>query len=145
MIYFTTTKVLNRRQVRWSETLAAYNFQIAYRKGSENARADALSRRTDYVRPKQERPRAILKTTEFGMEYNELLATISIVKDTQLEQRIKNAYQTDECAKRVLTKTEGDFAIDEQGLIRFKGLVYVPNQARLKLVREQHALPAHGH
>jgi hypothetical protein len=66
--------------------LAAYNFQIAYRKGSENAQADALSRRTDYVGLKQERPRSILKTTKFGMEYNELLAMISIVQDTQLEQ-----------------------------------------------------------
>ena len=67
LIYFTTTKVLNRRQVRWAETLASYNFVISYRKGLENARADALSRRTDYVRLKQERPRAILKTTEEGI------------------------------------------------------------------------------
>jgi hypothetical protein len=59
------------------------------------------------------------------MEYNELLATISIIKDTGLEQRIKDAYKTDEYVKRVLEKTEGDFAIDEQGLIRFKGLVYI--------------------
>ncbi|SLM40543.1 Retroviral aspartyl protease [Lasallia pustulata] len=46
---FTTTKVLNRRQVRWSEELAAYHFQIYYQKGSLNGRADALSRRADYV------------------------------------------------------------------------------------------------
>ncbi|KFY46921.1 hypothetical protein V494_00278 [Pseudogymnoascus sp. VKM F-4513 (FW-928)] len=50
----STYPVLNRRQVRWAETLAAYNFAIAYRKGSENARADALSRRTDYIGPKEE-------------------------------------------------------------------------------------------
>ena len=136
---------MNRRQVRWAETLAAYNFTIAYRKGSENARADALSRRTDYVSPKEERPRAILKKTDEGMRYNELLATIAIVEDTELETRLKNAYATDECAKRVLTKVEGSFAIDEQGLIRFKGLVYVPNQMRRPLVQEQHSLPAHGH
>jgi hypothetical protein len=136
---------LNRRQVRWAETLAAYNFTITYRKGSENARADALSRRTDYVRPKEERPRAILKKTDEGMQYNELLATIAIVEDTELETRLKEAYATDECAKRVLSKVEGSFAIDEQGLIRFKGLVYVPNQMRRPLVQEQHSLPAHGH
>ena len=47
------------------------------------------------------------------MEYNELLAIISIVKDISLKQRIKDAYKTDECAKRVLEKTEGDFAIDK--------------------------------
>ena len=67
LIYFTTTKVLNCRQVCWAETLAAYNFTIAYCKGSENARADALSRRTDYVSPKEERPRAILKKTDAGI------------------------------------------------------------------------------
>ena len=145
LIYFTTTKVLNRRQVRWAETLAAYNFTITYRKGSENARADALSRRTDYVGPKEERPRAILKKTEEGMQYNELLATIAIVEETELEERLKKAYATDECAKRVLNKVEGNFAIDEQGLIRFKGLVYIPSQMRCLMVQEQHSLPAHGH
>lgn len=47
LTYFTTTKKLNQRQVRWSELLSAYNFQIHYQKGSENGRADALSRRPD--------------------------------------------------------------------------------------------------
>ena len=45
--YFTTTKKLNRRQVRWAELLASYDFQIHYQKGSENGQADALSRRSD--------------------------------------------------------------------------------------------------
>ena len=45
--YFTTTKKLNRQQVRWAELLASYNFQIHYRKGSKNGRADALSQRSD--------------------------------------------------------------------------------------------------
>ena len=45
--YFTTTKKINRRQVRWTELLASYNFQIHYWKGSENGRADALSQRSD--------------------------------------------------------------------------------------------------
>ncbi|KFY32643.1 hypothetical protein V493_00008 [Pseudogymnoascus sp. VKM F-4281 (FW-2241)] len=78
-----------------AETLAAYNFTIAYRKGSDNARADALSRRTDYIGPKEERPRAILKETDAGMQYNELLATIAMVEDSELEERLKKAYATD--------------------------------------------------
>jgi hypothetical protein len=143
---FTTTKILNRRQVRWSEGLSAYNFTITYRKGSENARADALSRRKDYTGRPTERPRAILKQNGDNMEYNhELLATIAIVENTELEERIKKAYANDECAKRVLQNTNGDFSIDEQGLIRFKGLVYIPSGIRRILVTEQHALPAHGH
>ena len=41
LLYFTTTKQLNRRQVRWSELLSAHNFKISYRKGNDNAKADA--------------------------------------------------------------------------------------------------------
>jgi hypothetical protein len=90
---------------------------ISYYKGSKNARADALSRRTDYVSLKEERPRAILKKTDTGMQYNELLATIAIVEDTELKKRLKDAYAIDECAKRTLNKVKGNFSINEQGLI----------------------------
>ncbi|OBT81095.1 hypothetical protein VE02_10352 [Pseudogymnoascus sp. 03VT05] len=61
-----------------------------------------------------------------GIQYNELLATISIVKDIELKKRLKKAYATDKCAKRVLNKVDSDFAINEQGLIRYKGLVHLP-------------------
>ena len=46
--YFATTQELSSRQVRYAEFLAEYNIEIIYRKGSENSRADALSRRLDY-------------------------------------------------------------------------------------------------
>jgi hypothetical protein len=48
--YFTTTKELNGRQTRWYEFLTPFDFVIKYVKGSENARADALSRRPDHFR-----------------------------------------------------------------------------------------------
>ena len=79
------------------------------------------------------------------MQYNELLATIAIVKDMELEQRLKDAYAIDECVKRVLDKINGDFSINEQGLIWYKGLVYVLSKMRCPLVQEQHSLLAHGH
>ena len=44
--YFMTTKKLTRRQARWAELLSQYNFQIVYRPGRLNERADALSRRS---------------------------------------------------------------------------------------------------
>ena len=45
---FLTTKELNRRQVRWVEELAKYYFEIEHTKGTENIRADALSRKTEF-------------------------------------------------------------------------------------------------
>ncbi|KAI1676228.1 reverse transcriptase [Pyrenophora tritici-repentis] len=44
--YFTTTKLLNRRQARWSEFLSRFNFVITYRPGKLGAKPDALTRRS---------------------------------------------------------------------------------------------------
>jgi len=46
--YFTTTKVLNRRQARWVQELAGIDFCIYYRPGTKNGKPDALSRRSEY-------------------------------------------------------------------------------------------------
>jgi hypothetical protein len=45
--YFTTTKLLNRRQARWSEFLSRFNFTITYRPGKQGAKPDALTRRSE--------------------------------------------------------------------------------------------------
>ena len=45
--YFHTLSQVNRRQARWAEQLAAYDFEIVYRPGAQNP-ADAPSRRPDY-------------------------------------------------------------------------------------------------
>ena len=43
--YFMTSKKLTRRQARWALTLANYNFQITFRPGIKNGKADALTRK----------------------------------------------------------------------------------------------------
>lgn len=45
--YFTITKLLNRRQARWSEFLSRFNFKITYRPGKQGAKPDALTRRSE--------------------------------------------------------------------------------------------------
>jgi hypothetical protein len=44
--YFITTKLLNRRQARWSEFLFRFNFKIIYRSGKQEAKPDALTKRS---------------------------------------------------------------------------------------------------
>ena len=44
--YFTTTKLLNRRQTRWSHFLSQFNFQIVFRPGKAGGKPDALTRRS---------------------------------------------------------------------------------------------------
>jgi hypothetical protein len=45
--YFITTKLLNRRQARWSEFLSRFNFKIIYRPGKQGIKPDALTRRSE--------------------------------------------------------------------------------------------------
>ena len=52
--YFTITKELSGRQIRQVEFLSEFNFEIYYKKGNENARTDALSRRLDYLKEQHE-------------------------------------------------------------------------------------------
>jgi len=47
LVYFNTTKLLNRRQARWAEILSEFNFKIRYCPGERNGKADALSCRGD--------------------------------------------------------------------------------------------------
>ena len=42
--YFSTAKVVSRRQARWSESLAEFDFVVRYRPGDKDAKPDALCR-----------------------------------------------------------------------------------------------------
>jgi len=43
---FTTKALLSRRQARWAQELAQYEFKIVFRPGAQNGTADALTRRS---------------------------------------------------------------------------------------------------
>src|SRR3979490_3090851 len=45
--YFSTTKLLTRRQVRWSEYLSQFNLVIRFRPGRLGAKPDTLTRQWD--------------------------------------------------------------------------------------------------
>lgn len=74
--YFTTTKLLSRRQARWSEFLSRFDFRIRYRPGKQGGKPDALTRRTadlpdegDLSDPRNEiRNRPLLKLASIDLE-----------------------------------------------------------------------------
>jgi hypothetical protein len=47
--YFTTSKVLNQREVHWAEKPLEFDFRIIYLAGSKNGKPDALSRCSEYA------------------------------------------------------------------------------------------------
>ena len=55
LIYFSTTRTLNRRQARWSTFLADYDFEIIFRPNAQHTTADVLSHRSEFeLTPKDE-------------------------------------------------------------------------------------------
>jgi hypothetical protein len=48
LFYFTTTRIFNQRQARWSNFLADYDFEIIFRPGAQHGKADALSKRLEF-------------------------------------------------------------------------------------------------
>ena len=118
LLHFTTTKQLNRRQVRWSELLGQYKFTILYTPGKDNGRADALSRRNDHMETKDEFHHSILKVNKDGSlsaNQHELGATIKILRDDK-EQ----------------------FPIE-------KGKLQIPKDKIDECIREHHDGPLQGH
>jgi len=49
LTYFKTAVSLNRRQARWAEDFQSFNFDLFYRKGSSNLKADTLSRCPEFT------------------------------------------------------------------------------------------------
>ena len=68
LVSFTTIKALGRRQVRQLKQLGQHKFKIIYTLEKDNGRADALSRRTDYVEEKD-----IINKVIFRQEKDRLL------------------------------------------------------------------------
>ena len=83
--YFTTSKVISRRQARWPEFLAEFNFVVRYWLGNQNGKPDALWRRWD-LRP--EEGSADLQPVHFLFKPVEL--RMSAMKATQLRNPLRN-------------------------------------------------------
>ena len=145
--YFISTKVLNRRQVRWYEELSSYNFKIHYRKGSENARADALSRRSDFVKGEVKMKGPILqKNADSTLGRTQRVCATTIVNDT-MSKSIRVALLNDTLAADVLSdpeQYEPQWAQDD-GMLLFQGLLYVPTPCRKDVIRSCHDSALAGH
>ena len=121
---FTEKKELNRRQVRWAETLASFHFKIVHKPGTENAAADALSRRSDHMAGTKPLPATVLRIDEDGfMRYNQPKIAQMVKIDSSWEQRIAK-----------------DYGLQTKG---FK--VVIPKELQEEFIKEIHCAPAHGH
>jgi hypothetical protein len=150
--YFNTTKILNRRQARWAETLSEFNFVIVYRPGEKNGKADALSRRTDpELEGGSENPNLSIRMFKPGQLILEpgteeiVTRQVMAVKALQTEESpwaksIKEAGLKDPEWLRIRNALKigstvsafNDYAIEDD-LVTYKKRLYIPDDAALKL------------
>jgi hypothetical protein len=155
--YFTTTRSLSRRQVRWAEILADYNFVIQYRPGKQNGAADALSRRDKPLiegnEPRGKTPMILLdpskviintvKSMPIEIESNEILTCIKqeIDQDTYFGP-IVALIKKDPNGPNIPTK----YSYQDHMLFH-EGALCVPDNNHIKklILEECHDSPAAGH
>ncbi len=159
--YFMTTKILNRRQARWAQELAAYDFKIVYRKGTSNGKADALSRRPEY-RPEEggsDDPfDKILKAGNIDLESlsrRVSSAHIAAIKkftwSSDFLQLVKEAAKDDEDYQTMVQRVRAGHGEDhvelQDDLLYWKCRLWVPrNDAlRLRIAQEEHDSRVAGH
>ncbi|QRW17624.1 Retrotransposable element Tf2 protein [Rhizoctonia solani] len=141
--YFSTSQSLNKRQIRWANFLVDYNFQIIYRPGAQNKKADILSRRYNLV------------PLEGGVENQVLLKPelfiASITLDQEINDLIGKAIYKDDCLKEILHKLQNkekvlDWELRE-GLLWFQGKIFVPKDDTIRnlILESRHNALAAGH
>ena len=159
--YFMTTKRLTRRQARWAEFLADYHFQITYRPGKQNDKADALTRRgSDQPgNPEDERQKYMQQTLlpvnrlhpslvegrveevgEASITFTEKLRAAQS-KDQLCRETLK---QLDE-GERVSRKLSLGHCSQNQGLLCYQNRFWIPESMRTDLIKEVHTQPLVGH
>lgn len=158
---FMTTKQLNGRQARWAETLAAYNFEIAYRPGVRNQLADALSRR-EQDEPglkslkKQIRLKPLLKPENLSealrarLEEDKLESSICLMESNLLIDDILKANRSHRSLRKLrklCVEGHPQLSFEEDDLLLFKGRLIVAKEEplRTKLIEEAHASLTSAH
>lgn len=152
-----TTKKLNSRQARWAEALSEFNFLIAYRAGSANAAADALSRREQDVSVQEAavtalRSKALLKRDQIddrvSAELHDVHVNVLDMSFPLADQLMGFNKRHDSLQKlrQLATDQQHGYTL-EDGLLLHHGRLVVPDVANIRtdLVREAHAQPSTAH
>jgi hypothetical protein len=163
--YFTTTKVLNRRQARWAQELAGVDFKIFYRPGKQNGKPDALSRHSEFRPEKgggEDQPiTMILHKEHFANPIISAISsrgegTIFIVSSARLSsippvkwseeflKMVRNTTQNDK-DYREAAKQAKEPLIVENGILYWKMKLWVPKDLIQTVLESEHDSKIAGH
>ncbi|USP73296.1 Reverse Transcriptase [Curvularia clavata] len=143
---FMTTKKLNRRQVRYAEMLAQFDFKITHRAGSLNGAADALSRRSDLRGKGHKEPHdAVLKRMPDGsLRYNQP----DLARLAKIAEQVETLQQQWQQKANEWVPLDGQKELNglqNKGEPRNESRPYVPTHMRKDLIKELHESREYGH
>jgi hypothetical protein len=146
--YFTTTKLLSRRQARWSEYLSEFDFHIHYRPGRLGEKPDALTRRPD-VYPKKTFTSTNSLIPKILIPPERLNATLLMNEElflTRLRRTPRDDYFVQK--ETLAANADAGFTLspDKKLLLR-QGKIYIPDHKnlRLEVLQNHHDHPLRGH
>ena len=154
--YFMTAKKLNRRQARWSLYLSRFDFSLHHRPGKSSGKPDALSRRPDHGKGENDnKDTVMLKPEYFKIQALKQGHVLLSGQEKPLLTKIRNSRDYDESVVKAVeelrksgsTRIDGAEWAEEQGLILFRGKVYVPKDQELRraIVEAHHDSQIAGH
>ena len=158
--YFTTSKVLNRRQARWAELFASYHFNLVHRAGTLQGKTDSMSRRSDYAvgsKASDSQPQTLLSPALFAANLTLRLQVAALGPFPELQKRIYSAQEHEESISQVLQDltlkenldryTDLPWTLDDSGLLLWDAKIYIPEDPdlQLELLRLCHDTPTAGH
>ena len=137
--YFQSQPKLSRRQARWAEILADYDFDIEYVKGADNEAADALSRFSDQEPADAEigleddsvviRAVGALSRVRVRRHKRRVAPALRLTLAGKLLRQIKEGYERDEFCQKLkanLTSMQGNQAREENGLLYRGNCLIIP-------------------
>jgi hypothetical protein len=157
--YFMSTKLLSRRQARWSEFLSRFNFTIVYRPGKSGGKPDALTRRSGDL-PKEGDER-LLHQSQVVIKPRNILTVAATKPDeeteTDLEELLDQEYAQNDILNDVLSTLRKDArrskhltlsqCREKNDRLLYQKRIYIPDYAplKLRLIKNHHDAPAAGH
>ena len=143
--YFSTTKVLTRRQAQWSEYLSQFNLVIRFRPGQLGTKPDALTRRWDVYPKRGNTGYATVNPHNFKPIFTQeqlaasVWATVllfpslraaTVVDLDTLYQDILSAFPSNPIATKHIS-TDGQWSTNPNGLLFLDNKIYVPSASNL--------------
>jgi hypothetical protein len=150
--YFLKTKILTQCEAQWVLELSEYFFEIHYKKGTDNLKADALSCKPGN-KPKGggEIPQSVPKIEHFAecsiiTSDNNLITGIHAAQ--KQDEKITDLYQLlhSDSIPAEMTKATKDFKVEAE-LLTYCSLIYIPDNGELKckILESRHDSLTAGH